>query len=44
MPVVFRNYAPAPFFSDDYRKVREFLIRINADKLYTPRMLWGAWE
>jgi len=44
MSVLFRNYGPEPFFSDDYRKVRDFLIRINAKKLTTPRMSWGAWE
>ena len=42
--ITFRNYSPEPFFTDDYRKVREFLILINANKLRTPRMLWGAWE
>ena len=44
MSVVFRNYSPEPFFTDDYRKVRDFLIRINIDKLTTPPMVWGAWE
>ena len=44
MSIKFRNYSPKPFFTEDYRKVREFLIRINSEKLYTPRMLWGAWE
>ena len=44
MAVTFRNYAPEPFFTEDYRKVREFLVRINAEKLTIPRMPWGAWE
>ena len=44
MSVVFRNYSPEPFFTEDYVKVRDFLIRINSTKLTTPRMLWGAWE
>ena len=44
MKVLFRNYSPEPFFTDDYRKVRDFLIRINSGKLNTPRILWGAWE
>jgi len=44
MSVVFRNYSPEPFFTEDYRKVRDFLIRINEKELTTPRMLWGAWE
>ena len=44
MAITFRNYTAIPFFTDDYRKVREFLMRINAKTLYTPRMPWGAWE
>lgn len=44
MSVIFRNYAPEPFFSNDYREVRDFLIRINSKKIITPRMLWGAWD
>lgn len=44
MAVIFRNYDPEPFFTDDYTKVRNFLLRINHEKLTTPRMLWGAWE
>ena len=44
MAVIFRNYSPEPFFTDDYKKVREFLIRINTERLLTPRMPWGAWE
>ena len=44
MSVTFRNYSSEPFFTDDYVRVREFLNRINANKLYTPRILWGAWE
>jgi len=44
MAVTFRNYSLKPFYSDDYHKVREFLVRINAEKLTTPRMLWGAWD
>ena len=44
MAVKFRNYNPEPLFTDDYIKVRNFLIRINSDKLRTPNFLWGAWE
>jgi GNAT superfamily N-acetyltransferase len=44
MSVSFKNYGSEPFFTDDCRKVRDFLIRINAEKFATPRMLWGAWE
>ena len=44
MSVTFRNYSPEPFFTEDYLGVRNFLIRINSEKLYTPNFLWGAWE
>ena len=44
MNVSFRNYNPEPLFTEDYVRVRNFLIRINAEKLYTPNFLWGAWE
>jgi len=44
MSVTFRNYSDKTTYSDDYRKVRDFLIRINTEKLTTPRMLWGAWD
>ena len=43
MPVIFRNYSPEPFFTEDYRKVREFLIRIDSEKM-TSRMSWSTWE
>lgn len=42
--VKFRTYSPEPFFTDDYFKVREFLARINTERIYYPRLLWGAWE
>ena len=44
MSVTFRIYSPKPFFTSDYKKVRDFLIRVSAKKLCYPRMLWGAWE
>ena len=44
MAVTLRKYSPEPFFTEDYKKVRDFLIRINAERIYTSRMLWGAWE
>ena len=43
MSVSFRNYSPEPFFTDDYRKVRDFLIRIDSVKM-TSRMSWSTWE
>jgi GNAT superfamily N-acetyltransferase len=44
MSIEFRNYTHEPFFTEDYVQVRDFLIRINSNKLYTPYFLWGAWE
>ena len=44
MSVIFRNYSSESIYSDDYQKVHDFLIRINSEKLVTPRMLWGAWD
>jgi len=44
MSITFRNYSSEPFFTEDYIAVRNFLIRINNKKLYTPNFLWGAWE
>ena len=44
MRITFKNYNSEPFFTENYIKVRDFLIRINSDKLYTLRFLWGAWE
>ena len=44
MSVTFRNYSPEPFFTEDYRKVRDFLIQINSEKICNPRMSWEAWE
>jgi len=43
MPVVFRNYNPEPLFTDDYYRVRDFLIRIDSQKI-TSRMSWSTWE
>ena len=39
-----RNYVAESLFTGDCQKVRDFLIRVNSEKLYTPRFLWGAWE
>ncbi|MCL2565484.1 MAG: GNAT family N-acetyltransferase [Defluviitaleaceae bacterium] len=44
MKTTFRNHTSEPFHTDDYQMVREFLVRINDKKLYTPEYLWGAWE
>lgn len=44
MNAKFRNYTSKAGFSNDYHKVREFLIRINQEKVTTPNFLWGRWE
>jgi len=44
MKIMFRHYTSEPFHTKDYVKVREFLTRINADEMRTPRFVWGAWE
>ena len=41
MAINFRNYNSEPFFTDDYVKVRDFLIRINS-KIYTDPVCYGA--
>jgi len=42
--MTFKTYTNTPFFTEDYKKVRDFLIRVNRDRILNPRMLWGAWE
>lgn len=44
MPVQFRSYTNQPFFTDDYLRVREFLIRLNREVLTQTGFTWGRWE
>ncbi|MDR1703219.1 MAG: GNAT family N-acetyltransferase [Clostridiales bacterium] len=44
MNITFRNYDSKPLFTDDYLKVRDFLIFINSKRLAVPYYPWGAWE
>lgn len=44
MTVTARRYTSEPGFTDDFFAVREFLVRINADRVTTPGFLWGRWE
>ena len=39
-----RQYAGSTGFSDDFHRVRQFLVRINQGELATPGFLWGRWE
>ncbi len=44
MPVRFRNFTDTPGFSEDFNKVRDFLVDINNEKVIAPGFLWGRWE
>lgn len=38
-----RNYTNEAGYSDDFKKICEFLVRINNDKIVTPNYLWARW-
>ena len=42
MTVTARRYTSEPGFTDDFFAVREFLVRINADRVTTPGFLGFA--
>lgn len=44
MTTKFRPYTSSPGFTDDFYKVRDFLVRINRHNAVTPGFLWGRWE
>ena len=44
MPVSFRNYNAEPGFSDDFNRVRNFLVRINRKNPIQYHFEWGRWE
>ena len=44
MDVKFRNYTGEPLYTEDYVKVRDFLVRLSLGKLHYPRFLWYVWE
>lgn len=43
MCVKIRSYTKEAGYSDDFKKICEFLIRINQDKVITPNYLWARW-
>ncbi len=43
MCVKIRSYTKEARYSDDFKKICEFLIRINHDKVITPNYLWARW-
>jgi len=44
MSCIFRNYYAKSRFTDDFIKVRDFLIKINEDNLATVNYPFGRWE
>ncbi len=45
MTAILRNYSGEKLYTNkDYLKVREFLFRINKEKLQSPNFPWGRWE
>lgn len=44
MTTVCRAYTSEPGFTDDFERVRRFLLRINAPEVTTPGFLWARWE
>jgi hypothetical protein len=43
MCVKIRSYTKEVGYSDDFKRICEFLIRINQDKVITPNYLWARW-
>ena len=39
-----RPYTAEPGFTDDFERVRRFLLRINMPEVLTPGFLWARWE
>lgn len=39
-----RHYTNKPGFTDDFSKVRDFLIRVNSNKMITTDFTWERWE
>lgn len=43
MSIQIRNYTNETGYSDDYKKICNFLIRINHEKVIAPNCLWARW-
>ncbi len=41
MGVIIRSYTNEWGYTEDFKKVCDFLIRINKDKVITPNYLWA---
>ena len=44
MTAKLRSYTDKPGFTEDYHRVRDFLIRINQQHVINPGFVWGRWE
>ena len=44
MTAAVRSYTSSAGFTDDFHRVREFLVRIHQGKVTTAGFLWGRWE
>jgi len=44
MPVRLRKYSGEQGFTEDFHKVRDFLIRVNEQKMVTTDFTWERWE
>jgi N-acetylglutamate synthase-like GNAT family acetyltransferase len=44
MAIRIRSYTSEKGYSDDFRNICDFLIRINRKKVTTPNYLWARWE
>ena len=44
MTVAVRSYTSSAGFTDDFHRVRDFLVRINQDEITKSGFLWGRWE
>ena len=44
MPAIVRNYTSSAGFTNDFHRVRDFLVRVNQHELASPGFLWGRWE
>jgi GNAT superfamily N-acetyltransferase len=43
MSIKIRNFTTEVGYSDDFRKICDFLIRINQNNVITPNCLWARW-
>jgi hypothetical protein len=44
MTAKLRNYTSVPGFTQDFHRVRDFIVRINQHGVINPGFIWGRWE